>query len=129
MPKDDRDLLEVLKFELSFLEQGGYGRLPREAWRARLVFLDSPSCINFNTKDRLPCGECGLWPLVPEGAHEERVPCEHIPLNAHGDTLDSLYRTATQQEIEDALRTWLKSTIQRLEAEKAKESTTASTTN
>ena len=37
MPKDNRNLLEVLKFELEFLEQGGYGRLPREAWR-RVLF-------------------------------------------------------------------------------------------
>ena len=29
MQKDERDLLEVLKFELEFLEQGGYGRSPR----------------------------------------------------------------------------------------------------
>jgi hypothetical protein len=27
MRKDDRDLLEVLKFELLFLQKGGYGRL------------------------------------------------------------------------------------------------------
>ncbi len=119
MAKDERNLLDVLKFELNFLEEGGYGRLPREAWRARLVFLDSPSCINFNSKDRSPCCECGLMPLVPEKAREEQTPCEHIPLNAHGDTLDSLYRTATQQEIEDVLRGWLKATIQRLEAEGA----------
>ena len=53
MPRDDRNLLEVLKFELEFLEQGGYGRLPREAWRARFVFEDSPTCMNFNSKDRI----------------------------------------------------------------------------
>jgi hypothetical protein len=29
MQKDERDLLEVLKFELQFLEDGGYGRSPR----------------------------------------------------------------------------------------------------
>ncbi len=52
MPKDDRNLLDVLKFELEFLEQGGYGRLPREAWRARFIFEDSPTCMNFNSKDR-----------------------------------------------------------------------------
>jgi hypothetical protein len=43
MAKDGRKLLDVLKFELEFLEQGGYGRLPRESWRARFIFEDSPT--------------------------------------------------------------------------------------
>ena len=68
MPRDNRDLLEVLKFELEFLEQGGYGRLPRESWRARFIFEDSPSCMNFSSKDREPCSECLLMQFVPEEA-------------------------------------------------------------
>ncbi len=119
MAKDVRDLLEVLKFELSFLEQGGYGRLPREAWRARLIFEDSPTCLNFNSRDRQPCCECALMPLVPEKARDARTPCDYIPLNATGDTLDSLYRTGTQREIEEAVGAWLRATIQKLEEEKA----------
>ena len=67
MPKDDRNLLEVLKFELEFLEQGGYGRLPRESWRPRFVFEDSPTCMNFNSKDHDPCEECLLMQFVPAG--------------------------------------------------------------
>jgi len=125
MAKDGRDLLEVLKFELEFLEQGGYGRLPRESWRPRFIFEDSPTCMNFNSKDREPCEECLLMQFVPEDAHTEQVPCTHIPLSLHGETLNSLYRTGTQQEIEDALGTWLRATIQRLEAEKAKQSVVA----
>ena len=38
MHKDERDLLDVLKFELAFLEKGGYGRSPREPWRPRYIF-------------------------------------------------------------------------------------------
>ena len=125
MAKDGRDLLEVLKFELEFLEQGGYGRLPRESWRPRFIFEDSPTCMNFNSKDREPCEECLLMQFVPEDARTEQVPCTHIPLSLHGETLNSLYRTGTQQEIEDALGTWLRATIQRLEAEKAKQSEVA----
>ena len=48
MSDDKRDVLEVLKFELSFLEQGGYGRSVRTPWKATSVFQDSPSCLNFN---------------------------------------------------------------------------------
>ncbi len=121
MPKDDRDLLEVLKFELDFLDQGGYGRIPREAWRQRLIFEDSPTCMNFNSRDREPCSECALMPLVPESERSEKVPCDHIPLTANGDTLESLYRTGTQQEIEDALGAWLRATIKRLEAGRAQQ--------
>src|SRR5579872_3734305 len=103
MAKDGRDLLEVLKFELDFLEQGGYGRLPRESWRARFVFEDSPTCMNFNSKDHEPCSECLLIQFVPENARKEQTPCIHIPLSSSGETLDSLYRMGTQQDIEGAL--------------------------
>lgn len=123
MPRDDRDILEVLKFELAFLEQGGYGRTPREAWRPPLIFEDSPSCLNFNSRDREPCSECALMQLVPDRARTEQNPCEHIPLTPNGETLESLYRTGTQQEIEEALGSWLRATIKRLEAERVKEAT------
>jgi hypothetical protein len=123
MPKDNRDLLEVLKFELEFLEQGGYGRLPREAWRSRLIFEDSPTCANFNSREQIPCEECALTPLIPKDARDKNVPCDHIPITAAGDTLNSLYRTGTQQEIEDAVGAWLRTTIKRLEAEKAGQAT------
>ena len=33
MAKDERDLLDLLKFELKFLEDGGYGRSPHTPWR------------------------------------------------------------------------------------------------
>ena len=84
MPTDNRNLLDVLKFELEFLEQGGYGRLPRESWRPRFVFEDSPTCMNFNSKDREPCSECLLMQFVPEEARKEQVPCIHIPLVYEG---------------------------------------------
>ena len=120
MATDKRNLLEVLKFELEFLEQGGYGRLPREAWRPRFIFEDSPTCMNFNSKDKEPCSECLLMQFVPAEARKEQIPCIHILLSLSGDTLESLYRTGTQQEIEAALGAWLRTTIHRLEAEKAK---------
>ncbi len=122
MPRDNRNLLDVLKFELEFLEQGGYGRLPRESWRARFIFEDSPTCMNFNSnsKDREPCSECLLMQFVPEDARKEQTPCMHIPLSPSGETLESLYRTGTQQEIEETLGAWLRSTIHRLKAKEMK---------
>jgi hypothetical protein len=119
MSKDDRNLLDVLKFELAFLEQGGYGRLPRESWRPRFVFEDSPTCMNFSSNHREPCSECLLMQFVPEEARKEQTPCTHIPMSLRGDTLDSLYRTGTQQEIEESVGAWLRTTIGGLEAEKS----------
>jgi hypothetical protein len=53
--------------------------------------------------------------FVPKECHYEAVPCRHIPLNEAGETVDSLYRTGTNEEIERALRQWLLTTIKRLE--------------
>jgi hypothetical protein len=120
MSDDKRDVLEVLKFELSFLEQGGYGRSVRTPWKATSAFQDSPSCINFNDPGRPhPCSECLLTDFVPTEAREENVPCHFIPLNRAGETVDSLERHAHQLELEEALRNWLRSTIARLESERA----------
>jgi hypothetical protein len=56
---EGRKLLEVLKAELTFLEQGGYRARPRYPWRPNFVFEDSPTCINFkNLDERRPCTEC-----------------------------------------------------------------------
>jgi hypothetical protein len=126
MPRDDRNLLEVLKFELSFLEGDGYGRSPREPWRAKLALEDSPTCMNYDAKQhRQPCGECVLMQLVPPSERAQKIPCRHIPLTSQGETLDSLYATGTQQEIEEALAGWLRVMIQRLDAEQMKVSQAA----
>jgi hypothetical protein len=120
MVKDDRDLLEVLKFELRFLEDGGYGRSPHTPRRAPLVFEDSLSCLNFNTQaERTPCDACLLTKFVPPSRAAEQIPCRHIPLNLAGETLASLYESGTQQDIEEAVGDWLRSTIKRLERERA----------
>jgi len=120
MPQDDRDVLELLKAELNFLKKGGYGRSPREPWRAQLIFEDSPSCMNYDSKENpAPCAECALMQFVPAEKRGERVPCRHIPLTLDGETLFELYRGGTQQELEDALADWLRATIARLEAEQA----------
>ncbi len=68
MAQDDRDVLEVLKFELAFLEQGGYGRSVRTPWKPTSIFQDSISCLNFGEPERVhPCSECLLIDFVPPG--------------------------------------------------------------
>jgi hypothetical protein len=118
MPHDDRNTLEVLKAELNFVKKGGYGRSPREPWRATLAFEDSPTCMNYDTKeDRTPCAECLLMQFVPADRRTEKVPCRHIPLTSYGATVLQLYRGGTEQEIEEALANWLQETIAKLESE------------
>jgi hypothetical protein len=120
MQKDERDLLEVLKFELKFLEDGGYGRSPRAVWRPQLIFEDSPTCMNLNSPEGpMPCTDCVLIQLVPPEFRSEQIPCRHIPFDSSGETLDSLYRYGDQVEIEEVVGGWLRTTIKRLEEERA----------
>ena len=59
MQKDERDLLDVLKFELDFLEKGGYSPSPREPRKMHFIFEDSPTCMNYDSKDNPgPCSDC-----------------------------------------------------------------------
>jgi len=120
MTQDNRDILEVLKFELSFLEDGGYGRSPQAPWRAPAVFEDSPICPNFCDPARPhPCDTCLLEEFVPEGQRSESVPCRFIKLTKEGLTVDDLYRTGSQVEMEEALAVWLRTQIQRIERARA----------
>ena len=120
MPKDERDVLEALRFELQFLEKGGYGRSPRTPWRPQFIFEDSPTCMNYDSKDNpAPCSDCLLMQFVPGEKHEEKIPCRHIVLNEAGETIQSLYQTGTQQELEEEYGKWLRTTIRKLELERA----------
>ncbi|MFZ3217521.1 MAG: hypothetical protein WA192_15790 [Candidatus Acidiferrales bacterium] len=115
MHKDERDLLEVLKFELQFLQKGGYGRAPRESWRPLYIFEDSPTCMNYDCKEMPePCDHCVLTQLVPPELRNEKIPCRHIPLNARGETLDALYRYEDDRDVQETVQHWLRSTIAKL---------------
>lgn len=121
MADDVHKLVEILKAELEFLGKGGY-RQP--SWRPALIFEDSPSCINYNDPEHSkPCSQCPLMMLVPAESRKERYPCRHIPLNDQGETVDSLYRSATQEELETTVIDWLKEEIRKLEAEQTKHET------
>jgi hypothetical protein len=117
MGLDDRRLLEILKSELDFLRRGGYRDPERAKGRAQFIFEDSPTCINYrNLGPRKPCTECFLMDMVPFEHRNEPVPCRWIPLNDQGETIDSLYRYGTQEEIEKAVASWLKKRIEQLES-------------
>jgi len=119
MSTDERDPLELLKAELSFIEKGGYGRSVRTPWKPTSVFQDSLSCINYGYPYRAhPCHECLLNDFVPEDSRAAPVPCHHIPLDAEGETVEGLELEENQQALEEKVKAWLRARIQELEAER-----------
>ena len=116
------ELLGLLKAEMVFLQGGGYRLSSRTPWKAALIFEDSPTCLNFGQPARPnPCTKCVLMRFVPLRRRTARVPCRYIPLNAAGETVDGLYRYASQEETEEAVTRWLEGAIQRLEGDLARE--------
>lgn len=116
MSEDTRDVLEVLRYELQFLEQGGY-RAQKNPLVAVSVFQDSLSCINFGLPRRPhPCPKCLLWDFVPEQYRREDVPCHFIPLTPTGLTIED---RQSEEELETNLKKWLRDTIAKLEQQRA----------
>lgn len=115
MAKDNRDILELLQEELSFAEEGGYGRSVRTPWKPKSAFQDSLTCINYAYPEKVhPCNECHLIDFVPDERRSEEVPCHFIPLNESGDTIDNL-ESEDQEKLEEALKAWLRSKIKEIE--------------
>jgi hypothetical protein len=122
MAAHQQTLLDALRFELSFLEHGGYDRSVREPRKELSVFRDSPSCLNYASAERThPCSECLLINFVPDDKRGESVPCHHIPLNDLGDTLETLQGYGRDFDVQEAMRGWLRKKIADLQAAPASE--------
>jgi hypothetical protein len=120
MAKDGRDILEVLQGELDFIEKGGYGRSVRTPWLAKSIFQDSLSCLNYGYPYRAhPCGECHLLDFVPSENRAQMVPCHHIPLDKAGDTIEELESEGRDYRMQNLVRDWLRTQINRIGAERA----------
>ena len=50
MSIDNRDVLDVLKAELNFIEKGGYGKPAGQPWVSTSMFQDSPSCLTLESQ-------------------------------------------------------------------------------
>ncbi|HTK95668.1 MAG TPA: hypothetical protein VL382_08505 [Terriglobales bacterium] len=110
-----RELLELLKQELLFVEQGGYGRSVHKPQDPTNVFKDSPTCLNFGEGRRVhDCDQCLLTQMVPEEKRGEDQPCHHIPLNAKGDTIAKL--EGNDLKTQEAVADWLRKVISNLES-------------
>ena len=121
MAKDDRDILELLKEELAFIEQGGYGRSVRTPWQPKSVFQDSLTCINYGYPYRAhPCNDCHLLDFVSPEHRSAAVPCHAIPLNEKGETIEDLELEDNQPKLETTIKQWLRNKITEIEAERAR---------
>jgi hypothetical protein len=114
------DLIRLLETELDFIEGGGYGSSPGQPPKHVSIFDRSPACINHwqvpgHSTD---ChDDCILLDAVPAEHRQESMPCHFIPLNAAGDTIKSLEdRGRSQEALEEAVKAWLRRTIERLKS-------------
>ncbi|HEX5888915.1 MAG TPA: hypothetical protein VFY61_09435 [Pyrinomonadaceae bacterium] len=120
MAKDERDILELLKDELDFIEKGGYGRSVRTPWQEKSAFQDSLTCINYGYPYRAhPCSECHLLDFVDPQHRTEAVPCHFIPLNTDGETIEDLEARDNQAKLEREVSAWLRAKINEIEQERA----------
>lgn len=118
MAKDERDILELLKTELDFIEKGGYGRSVKTPWKPTSSFRGSLTCVNYALPEKAhPCSECHLIDFVPRDRQDEEVPCHAIPLNETGETVESL--EGDQARLEEALKRWMRAKIEEIEAARA----------
>lgn len=117
MAKDDRDIHEVLKQELSFIEEGGYGRSVRAPWLPKSIFQDSLTCLNHGYTYRAhSCSECRLLDFVGPEDRSQPVPCHFIPLNETGNTIEELEMAGSESKMQNVVKSWLQGKISQLES-------------
>lgn len=115
MTMDSRELLQVLRFELNYIEQGGFDR-DRALLGTESPLQGSYACINFDDPLRThACHECLLHQFVPEDRKTEDLPCHHILLDDSGETIAKLIERNDPQRMVKVLEHWLHATIKRLE--------------
>ena len=122
MAKDDRDILELFKEELDFIEKGGYGRSVRTPWKPTSAFQDSLTCLNYGYPYRAhPCNECHLLEFVSPEHQGKEVPCHFIPLNEAGETIEDLEAEDNEAKLEQKVKDWLRARIHEIEEGRAKQ--------
>jgi hypothetical protein len=115
MSQDSRDVLQILRFELNYLEQGGFDR-DRALHGSESPFRGTFTCINFGDPlQSHACRECLLHQFVPEERQTEEFPCHYIQLSASGETVAELIDKQDPRRMVIALEHWLRTTITRLE--------------
>jgi hypothetical protein len=117
------DIIRLLETELDLIEKGGYGRSPREPWKAKSMFQYSVACINhWFVPDHPPdkCDGCILLDYVPDEHKQKNAPCHFIPLNEKGETIDMLELTGDQSRLEETVKMWIQATLRDLKEKEAR---------
>jgi len=126
MPLTKEEIIQKLRLEKSILVDGGYGRSVRTPWRATEYFRDSITCPNVGESEKVhPCSECFLIEYVHPVRKDLNLPCHFVPLNAEGETINSLVRQGDLERLEEVLAQWIDATIKRLEQEQKHEPPTS----
>ena len=126
MPTNKKTMLDALKMEIMVIEKGGYHPSVHQPHDEPRVFRDSISCLNVGLADdkkEHPCSSCFLIDFVPEKYKDSNEdPCHKIPLNARGDTIESLLASGRRSDdVQAEVLAWLKAMVKKLEAELAAE--------
>lgn len=117
MAQDLSEVLQILRFELNYLQQGGFNR-DRCLLGTESPFLGTIACINFGDPLRThTCRECLLHQFVPTEKQTEELPCHFIPLNSSGDTVAGLLEQNEPVQMVATLEQWLRTTIADLESQ------------
>jgi len=120
MANDDRDILELLKDELDFIEKGGYGRSVRTPWKPKSTFQDSLTCLNYGYPYRAhPSNECHLLDFVSPEHYGTEIPCHYINLNEAGETIEDSEAADNEAKLERKVKKWLRTKISAIEEERA----------
>lgn len=116
MAHDITEILQVLRYELNYLEQGGFAR-DRALLGIESPFRGTFACLNFrDLLEAHACRECLLYQFVPDGKRNEEFPCHHIVLDDSGETIKQCLDRNEPERMVDMLKHWLQTTITRLEA-------------
>jgi len=119
MANDDRDILELLKDELEFIEKGGYVRSVHAPWKLKSTFQESATCLNYGYPYRAhPCNECCLLEFVNPEHQGAEIPCHYIALNEAGETIDDLEADDNEARLAHKVSDWLRTKIMELEEER-----------
>ena len=123
MPQNLSDVLQILRFELNYLEQGGFDR-DQALLGTESPFLGTYACVNFGDPLRAhACRECLLHQFVPEDKQTEEFPCHYIPLSDSNETIAELIEKNDPHRMETLLKNWLRATITRLEGDQERDPT------
>ena len=121
MEFEKQEMIEQLKFEIQMIEKGRYYPSVREPRKNPEIFRDSITCLNVGLEEKkYPCSNCMLSALAPpELRNSNGEMCHKIPLNADGDTIESLKAIDDPYKLQETVLEWLKNSVARLEQEAA----------